>query len=72
MGEAKKQRRCEPSPSGKIGTLPHFIFGRDKAAEAAGMSENNFRSAVPYLRALGARWTMSTAGGDRAVTTAWL
>jgi hypothetical protein len=61
MGEAKKQRRREPSPSGKI-----FIFGRDKAAEAAGVSENKFRStiaAVPYLRALGARWTMSTPDG---------
>jgi hypothetical protein len=66
MGEAKKQRRREPSPSGKIGTLPHFIFGRDKAAEAAGVSENKFRStiaAVHYRQALGARWTMSTPDG---------
>ena len=66
MGEAKKQRRREPSPSGTIGTLPRFIFGRDRAAEAAGVSENKFRStiaAVPYLRALGARWTMSTPDG---------
>jgi hypothetical protein len=52
MGEAKKQRRREPSPSGKIGTLPHFIFGRDKAAEAVGVSENKFPihiATVPYV-----------------------
>jgi hypothetical protein len=35
MGEAK-QRRRERSPSSKSDRLPDFIFGRDKAAEAAG------------------------------------
>jgi hypothetical protein len=48
MGEAKKERRREPSPSGKIGTLPHFIFGRDKAAEAAGVSENKSDPPSPW------------------------
>jgi hypothetical protein len=35
MGDAK-QRRREPSPSGKSDRLPDFIFVRDKAPEAAG------------------------------------